>query len=290
MSRFKWNIYTMNKGNILPGIVGRSLISFGGRVVPEPFNGSDLDVVVRQVARTLTEAPPTIGVVGVSGTGKSSTINAMFKSNLRVGHAVATTKEFRDVNLSIRVPEGRKLPFGFKPSPETVYLRVVDAPGLGEDNSRDRDYLAMYNKNLGRCDVILWVMTARNRAIALDQEYLSFLRKFTGKIVFGVNQIDLVEPMDWNNRINAPSSEQDRYIEEITHDRSERLSRTLGRPVRVLPYSSKKRWGLQGLFTELVAAAPRERAWIFSLIKGFDTYDFLPSDVRDRVIDIIGPL
>jgi hypothetical protein len=282
-----WNLRTMLNEGGLP-VLSRQPNAFTGRhVMTDRSDGLNVEAVVLEIAKTLTEAPPTIGVIGVSGTGKSSTINAMFKSNLKVGHAVATTKEFRDVNLNIQVPEGRTLPNGLKPNADSVYLRVVDAPGLGEDISRDREYLAMYQKNLGRCDVILWVITGRNRAIALDQNYLDLLRNFHAKIVFGVNQIDLVEPMNWNEKTNEPSREQEQYIEEIVRDRSERLSRTLGRSVEVIPYSSKKRWGLQAVFTELVTAAPMERAWVFSLIKGFSPYDFLPADVRDHIVDII---
>jgi predicted GTPase len=42
----------------------------------------------------VTKRPPTIGVVGTSGTGKSSTINTMFKTSLEISHTRPCTKEF----------------------------------------------------------------------------------------------------------------------------------------------------------------------------------------------------
>jgi len=211
----------------------------------------------------------------------------MFKSNLEIGHSVACTKEFRDINLSVNLAKTSSLSRGISGEPQSTALRMIDAPGLGEDLDRDPQYMSMYQNKLGRCDVILWVMTARNRAVSLDQGYLKNLRKFGDRIVFGVNQIDLLEPMDWQDRINAPSEAQERYINEIVEDRSAKLEKSLERSVRVVPYSAKKRWNLQLLYTELITSAPKERAWIFGLIKNFSPYDFLPSDIRDTIVDII---
>ena len=54
----------------------------------------------------LRERPPTIGLVGVSGVGKSSTINSMFKTTLAVSHTVACTKEFKETELSLHMHRG----------------------------------------------------------------------------------------------------------------------------------------------------------------------------------------
>jgi hypothetical protein len=45
-----------------------------------------------RLVQELRQHPPTIGLVGVSGVGKSSTINRMFKTNLPISHTVACTK------------------------------------------------------------------------------------------------------------------------------------------------------------------------------------------------------
>ncbi|WP_079073657.1 GTPase [Streptomyces sp. Root1310] len=241
------------------------------------------DEVSSSVASYLSEHPPTIGVIGVSGTGKSSTINAMFKTELPISHSVACTKEFLDVDLNVTAVRASST------DGHSLKLRVVDAPGLGEDLVRDPGYLEMYQNHLGRCDVVLWVMAARQRAVALDQGYLQLLADHHEKIVFGINQIDLVDPMDWDYRLNLPSEDQEEVIAEIIQDRSAKISMTLGRNVEMYPYSSKNLYGLQELFSGMIAScSDAQRAWIFDPIKAFGPFDFIPQSIRDEVVRAIG--
>ncbi|MFF1714252.1 GTPase family protein [Streptomyces sp. NPDC058268] len=229
----------------------------------------------------LRHHPPTIGVIGASGTGKSSTINAMFKTNLPISHAVACTKEFLNVDLNVTATSASI-------AGDSLKLCVVDAPGLGEDLARDPDYLDMYQTHLSRCDIVLWVMAARQRAIALDQGYLQLLADHHEKIVFGLNQIDLIDPMNWNCRLNLPSDDQEKIITEIAQDRSAKISATLGRPVEMHPYSAGNLYGLQELFSGMIASCPDgKRAWIFDPIKSFGPFDFIPEGVRGQVLEQI---
>lgn len=227
----------------------------------------------------LNKKPPTIGMIGVSGVGKSSTLNAMFKTNLAVSHVVACTKNFEANDLEVSLKQGVG-------KGQKIQLRVIDAPGLGENINLDPTYLKMYRENLPQCDVILWILTARNRAIALDQMYLKELSEFTNKMVFGINQIDLIEPRDWNEKLNLPSLEQEKNLEIITKDRKKKLEEIIGREISIIPYSANSKYQLQELFTALVDASPKERSWIFSGLKGFSPEDFLPAEVRDKILDL----
>ncbi len=238
---------------------------------------SDQIAVLKEVFRkALRETPPTIGVIGVSGVGKSSTINAMFKTDLPVSHVIACTKEFRSIDLNVEVRH-QEVARG-----DRALLRVVDAPGLGEDIRRDPDYLEMYDKHLFSCDVVLWVMSARNRGMALDQQYLQALKKYHEKIVFGINQIELVEPMNWS-KINMPSVEQERNISIIIDDRKERLQSVFDAPVVLSSYSAHKGYNLQELFTQLIEHCKSERCWMFGALKAFDPDDFIPTGYRNLV-------
>lgn len=223
----------------------------------------------------ISARPPTIGLIGVSGTGKSSTINALFGTDLPVSDVVACTKIFRDEDIHLTVNEGEAK--GHRAS-----LRVVDAPGLGEDIKLDPEYLEMYFENLPKCDVILWVLTARNRAVALDQQYLQKLSQFHEKMVFGINQVDIVEPANWE-KTNLPSQKQIENIEIITKDRKNKLESILEREIRVIPYSAKKYYNLSELFRNIVESCPSNRAWIFGALKGFSAYDGVPEDIREQI-------
>lgn len=217
--------------------------------------------------------PPSIGLIGVSGVGKSSTINAMFKTSLAISHTVACTKEFKTTDMELKITSG-ELKGG------KINLQVVDAPGLGEDIALDPKYIDMYNKHLPKCDVILWVLSARNRAMALDQKYLEQFKIFHKKIVFGVNQIDLVHPMNWNHIINLPSVEMENNLKEISDDRAKKLFSITKTDVKIVPYSASYGFNLEKLFKVLIETIPENRRWIFGGLKNFSYMDFMPAEFK----------
>lgn len=222
------------------------------------------EAVVRELER-----PPTICVIGVSGSAKSSTINTLLKTSLPVSHTVACTKRFEEIEVSLQMTQGEG-------EGRPVKLVVYDAPGLGEDVRKDPEYLEMYRRHLPECDVALWIMSARNRAVALDQQYLQQLKEFQDRMLFGLSQVDLVEPMNWKQGLPIPSREQESNIAEIVEDRSKRISETLGRQVRLVPYSNYKGYNLEELFASLLSHVQGDRAWIFAGLKNFSYKDFMP--------------
>src|SRR5437868_5652282 len=114
---------------------------------------NELRQLLQAITQEIRHRPPIIGLVGVSGVGKSSTINTLFKTSLPTSDTVACTKEFSLNDVQATISKGG--------STRTAVLRVVDAPGLGEDLERDPNYLDMYREHLPHCDVILWVIAAR---------------------------------------------------------------------------------------------------------------------------------
>ena len=234
------------------------------------------------------KSPPTIAVIGVSGVGKSSTINAMFKTELTVSDTLRGTTRFAPHRFTL---DGRKVLKRDVPAALTVY----DAVGLGEDIARDENYIERYISHLPKCDVALWVTTARNRAIALDQQYMERLLDHLPNLVIGINQVDLLEPLNWDATYNVPSSEQDERLRIITEDRREKLTRVLGKDVPVVAYSARRCFNLSALFRSVFDSAPENRRWMFEFIRGFTGEDWIsqmkdvPEAELDRLRKTISP-
>lgn len=230
----------------------------------EPTHQDFLDAVAEEFAKR----PPTIGLIGLSGVGKSSTINAMFGTSLPVSATIRGTTHFISSDIEVDAQEL----FG---QASRAVLRVLDAPGLGEDVDLDKKYLDYYRHHLKKCDAVIWVLAARNRALALDQRYLKTLRDRIPNLTVGINQADLIDPMDWNERINMPSSAQRDNLHAIVDDRKTRLSRVIGRDVPVVVFSATHYFGLYELFNACVDQAPPNRRWMFEIIRKFSPDDWL---------------
>ena len=246
---------------------GRDSDDIGG------LTNEDIQAVREAMQVHFERRPPTIGIIGVSATGKSSTINVMFKTALEISHTRACTKEFRSIEMEMKVLKGPA-------KDDPISLVVVDAPGLGEDVRKDPEYIEQYLRRLPECDVILWLTAARNRAVSLDQQYLQQLVQFHDRIVFGLNQVDIVHPMDWNDNINMPSMEMEANIAEIVQDRAEKIADVIGRVPDLVPFSVSKGFNLEMLFNRLITSAPEERKFVFDLLKNFSYKDFVPAEVR----------
>lgn len=232
-----------------------------------------------KIEKEIKTSPPTIGVIGLSGVGKSTTINTLFKTSLPVSDTVACTRNFEsmDFQLSFKSEDAKSLALN------RATIRVVDAPGLGEDIENDKKHLKMYQKNLPNCDVILWILAARNRAVALDQMYIEKLKKFHKKMIFGINQVDLVEPINWNKRINLPSEEMESNIGIIIEDRKQKIQNSIKENIRIMGFSAKCGYRLEQLFNMLIGACSKDRQWLMASLKGFSYTDFYPKELLDKV-------
>jgi predicted GTPase len=224
--------------------------------------------LIDRITEEYRKAPPTIAVIGVSGVGKSSTINAMFGTRLKVSATVRGTSRWAPNRFTL---EGKKI----LNRSVTGALTVYDAVGLGEDIRLDANYLARYAEHLKKCDAAIWITAARNRAVALDQTYMDSLRERLGPLVVGLNQVDLVEPLDWSDGYNIPSRAQAEHIEAIVADRARKFTDVLGRPAPIVPYSARRFYNLGVLFKEVVQQVPQTRRWMFQMIKGFSADDWL---------------
>ncbi len=213
--------------------------------------------------------------------GKSSTINALFSTNLLVSTGVPGTKSA--ITTEVDIP--------FKPIEEELQtprgkLVIVDMPGLGESIAKDREHLRSYKRVLPTVDTALWILDD-DRDLAQIERYLQEIRKMVtpdvfDRIVFCINKVDrLTGPNGrWLDAVNAPDTSMDKYIKAHT----QRVSKILHvSDQKLVSYSAHKRYRLLALFHAIVEAVPYERrSSFFRMMLLQDRVELMDECYRDK--------
>jgi hypothetical protein len=235
------------------------------REVPEQLHEEFRIRLYEEFKKELYE-PPKIAFLGSAGVGKTSTINALFGANEKVGHAVAGTKIPKEIEF--KSVEGDK-----------GSLLIYDMPGVGEDLTSDKKNTSYYHEILPKCDVAVWVLSAVDRTFSNDQRIIRDVvsqanEDLVSRLVIGINKIDWMHPNNWLHKFNLPSEEQERYIAERIRDVKNKLSGYSPglNEDRIVAYSAKQHYGLPALFAAMMRAAPTQRAWVLDSRRSFNSF------------------
>ncbi|MFC4536201.1 GTPase family protein [Sphaerisporangium dianthi] len=157
---------------------------------------------VRQGVRREHDAesgrPLSVAIMGQTGVGKSSLLNALFGTRLPVGDVKPGTCEPRAISV---------------PGNSGHMLTFWDMPGMGESLSADAAYLAMYRERLADSDVVIWAFHADSRSTAADARCLRALLTGAGhdaralllaKLTFVLTKADTLTPPPWIFDMRGP--------------------------------------------------------------------------------------
>lgn len=167
-----------------------------GRVI-SAFPASFKNLFFNQLNHLISYSP-TIGLMGKTGAGKSSLINALFQSTLSsVSDVSGCTRHAQRFSMTMN----------------NHTLTFIDLPGVGESLERDKEYHQLYRNLLPEMDLIIWVLKADDRAWSSDEQCYRFLTEQCGyqssRFLFVLNQADKIEPCrQWDEQYHQPSLEQ----------------------------------------------------------------------------------
>lgn len=193
---------------------------------------------VMQQIQQLTQYEPVIGIMGKTGSGKSSLCNALFAGKI---------SPVSDVSACTREPLRFRLQVGER------FMTIVDLPGVGESESRDAEYSTMYRQQLTDLDLVLWLIKADDRALSVDEHFYHQVIgvAYRHKVLFVISQADKVEPSNGGEKL---STEQKKNISRKVY-----LLHDLFQPVNpVCAVSVRLQWGLRVMAERMIRCLPRE--------------------------------
>ena len=193
---------------------------------------------ILQQINQLTHYEPVIGIMGKSGAGKSSLCNALFASEVSpVSDVAACTRE----------------PLRFRLQVGDCYMTLMDLPGVGESGTRDTEYAALYREQLSRLDLVLWLIKADDRALAVDEHFYHQVigEAYRHKVLFVISQSDKAEPTSGGGPLSTAQKQNISRKICLLHE--------LFQPVHpVCAVSVRLQWGLRVMAERMIKCLPRE--------------------------------
>ncbi|MCR5813920.1 MAG: DUF697 domain-containing protein [Desulfovibrio sp.] len=214
-----------------------------------PSERDEQDQIIAEAEKYLGETPRIV-VLGKTGAGKSSLINALLGRQVnRVGHSEPTTQAEQEEAWTMGERQ----------------LRILDVPGFGEAN-KHQDRLDFIFRQVPLCHIGLLVVGAPDRAWEYERQFVQAVREADALfplLVVG-NRIDMFNPVrDWKPaslNLTQPSTPKEQAICQW----GQALAKTLGlTPDQLLLTSagecfedSEGRFGLAALAYAIVNKLP----------------------------------
>lgn len=227
------------------------------QIMASTLNESDRQILLNRLNR-VQDAELNIMIVGGTGVGKSSTINALFGDDVaKVGYGVD--------------PQTNKI--------EQFRLGKVvlwDTPGLGDSPEHDKFFSEqiiemLHKKNsdgTALIDVVLVVLDASMQdmgtAYTLINDIVIPNLGNKNRILITLNQCDFaMKGKYWDHKTNTPKDKLITYLENQLDSIHSRIKDSTGVDVYPIYYSALYRYNIAKLFFYLLESTPDEKRLIY---------------------------
>ena len=199
------------------------------------------------LANKISLPPLDIMLVGVTGAGKSTTINALLGNNAAtIGYGVnPETKEIKSYKLN-------------------DYLRLWDTPGLGDSPQEDEQHLKKIASYLNRpfmkngakygnlIDMVLVIIDGSRRDLGVIYSLLTdtiFKKIESSKVLFAINQADMaMSGHHWDDSSAKPDETLSKFLNEQIDSVKRRIEESIHQGIcRPMCYSASNKYNIQAL-------------------------------------------
>ncbi len=202
--------------------------------------------------------PLDILVIGGTGTGKSSTINALFNTEVaKVGRGCdPETMEIQSMELN-------------------DWIRFWDSPGLGDNIGKDKKYAKdlidllyedyhMDGNQYGLIDLVLVILDGSGRDMGTTYKLLNEViapNIEADRILVAINQADMaMKGRHWNEVWNRPDAVLLDFLKEKSYSIQDRLMEATGiEIVKPVFYSAERGYNVEKMLDMLIDHMPVER-------------------------------
>ena len=235
----------------------------------------DQQTINSALEKEILERPFRVAVIGQSGVGKSTTLNAVFGLSNYTSDIAEGTTEIVEKVFPMRN--------GFN-------LSIYDMPGLNNDVDKDIEYEKLYQKILPGCDVIVYIINAHSKDFGEDCRILKEVvlpicntNHVRENLILAINKIDTIgesyDPNDpelrWNVFDNEPTEKLKKFIKRKIDDINDKLvDENLVGPEdafsvkQVVYYSAIYNYNLKPFVMAITKAG--KRGWIWPATVGLE--------------------
>lgn len=211
----------------------------------------DIDTKIR----TAGFLPLDVLLVGSTGVGKSSTLNALFGENVAIVGEGVDPETMQIMHYKVN-----------------DVLRIWDSPGLGDDRAKDRDHERRITDNLcktythdngqwGFIDLVILILDGSSRDMGttyrlLEQVILKNIQP--ERVIVAINKSDMaMSGRYWNRITDKPEDRLFEFLEAKTSSVQSRLYESTSLKIRKpIYYSADKKYNLDCLMDSIISHIP----------------------------------